>query len=43
MECWKMNRWHVGRGVSRLGGCVECGQIMVEYEYANPKWLEVDL
>ena len=43
MECWKQIRWNVKHGVSRLGGCVDCGQIFVEYENTSPKWLEVSL
>ncbi len=43
MECWKMFRWAVKNGVSRIGGCVDCGQIFVEYEKSPPKWLEVEL
>lgn len=45
IECWEsFSGYHNSReGVSRVGGCHACGLIMVEHEYAPPRWVEVEL
>lgn len=40
IECWKEVYWRVDYGVCRIGGCIRCGQILVQYEYRPPLWIE---
>lgn len=42
MECWRELRWKVGQGVSRIGGCDPCGEIMIEYENVLPRWFSLN-
>lgn len=46
MACWQglpCKRDDVMLGVRRLGGCLDCNQLLVEYENGTPKWIEVSL
>jgi len=43
IKCWKAFPFSAPEGVKRIGGCLTCAQLMVEFENAQPRWVELPL